>query len=345
MSEARLAALANRSTKIKNRHDLAERLAAMGAEITYDIRAARMVRDGKPMTDMDVDLLVDDSCDGHGPSLPTFRSDTGKRVWNAYLSQNSFDPLKEYLEACHAEHNPDELGDPAKLPFELWPDRLQEVDRPLIEWCWGAMFDAVVLRAYNPPARWDIVPIIKGEQGCGKSTAVTNLLPEQWTNGGMPLKGVKNFDAARQTMEFTEGKAILESSEMVGLTAANREVVKAFVSRHTDRATRKYAIQAEDVPRRWVIVGTTNDPMPVPYDPSGGRRFIATVIKDTYPDDGRRVHEWLERYRSRYWACAFERYKQGLVTEGSLGVPDDLADLHATHVQSHMWTPPSREML
>ena len=172
---------------------------------------------------------------------------------------------------------------------------------------------------------------------------VTNLLPAQWTNGGMPLRGVANFDSARQTMEFTEGKAILESSEMVGVSGGNREAIKAFLTRDTDRATRKYAIQAEDVPRRWCIVGTTNDDHPIPYDPTGGRRWIVTSIEGSRPDDGKRIHDALNDYRYALWMWAVEHVMSAIENGESLAemlsVPAHLAGEHHQHVQRYMFQP------
>lgn len=331
---------------IENRHELANRLAEMGRSVRYDLRW-NLLRDGggRPLTDRDLDLLIDDSHDGRGQALPTMRADRGKRIWHAYMQDNAYDPLVEWLQ--RSEWADESVLDPEGLPFALWPDRINRLpddpDCKVLPWSWRAFFCAVVARALCPPVRFDIVPIILGPQGCGKSTAATNLLPPQWCNGGFPLKGVSDFDAARKTMEFTEGKAILESSEMVGLNAGNREVVKAFISRDTDRATRKYAIQAEDVPRRWCLIGTTNDGRPIPYDPSGGRRWVITEVMGMDADDGPRIADYLVEHRWRYWHWAYRQVmhtiKMGRSIETMLSMPASIREFHSKHIERYMWRP------
>lgn len=329
---------------IHNRHELAARLGEMGRPLRYDVRS-NALRDhqGTAMTDRELSLLIDDSHDGIGEPLPTMRSDKGRRIWEAFMQGAQYDPLEEWFLRSQFLTP----LDPANIVFKLWPDRIaRPSDDPnlmVVRWGWRAFFCAVVARTLAPPVRWDIVPIILGPQGCGKSTMATNLLPKQWTNGGFPLKGVKDFDAARKTMEFTEGKAILESSEMVGLSTANREVVKAFLSRDTDRATRKYAIQAEDVPRRWCLIGTTNDHRPIPYDASGGRRWIITEVNGMDADDGPRIAQFLRGHRWRYWRWAYMKMTQaqaaGKSFDEMLSLPESLREAHEEHVKRYMWRP------
>ena len=332
--------------KVKHSGHLAKALDCIGVLLSYDVRGQRIIdQDGRMLSEMEFDLLVDRAVRA-GWEMPTRRTDRGRRIWNAYLYDRGFDPLAVWLDDVACRIPLDEGLNPAKLPFDLWPERVNTSWAKLVGWSWLGFFRAVVARSFAPPVRWDVVPIIQGGQGCGKSTSVTNLLPDRWTNGNFPLKGIKDFDSSRKVTEFVEGKAVLESSEMVGMSAATREPVKAWLSSDTDRACRKYAIQAEDVPRRWAIIGTTNDPWPIPFDPSGGRRWIVTEVTGSEPDDGKRVAEYLLANRERYWAYAVHRYRSiGHHVEASLGVPAELAGAHAEMVARYMWQPPDQRRL
>lgn len=333
-----------KNAKVRHRDDLARALDDIEVHLSYDVRGHRIINhEGKRLTEMEMDSIVDSAARA-GWEVPTRRTDKGKRIWNAYLLQRGYDPLHVWLNDVADSIPLEEALNPMALPWYLWPERVENAQAKLVGWSWLAFFRAVVARAVMPPVRFDIVPIIMGPQGCGKSTAATNLLPPEYTNGGFPLRGVKDFDSSRKVTEFTEGKAILESSEMVGMNANNREAVKAFLTQDTDRSTRKYAIQAEDVPRRWCIIGTTNDAHPIPYDPSGGRRWVVTEVLGQHPTDGPRVAGWLAENRERLWAYAVHRFRllEGKDVERTLSVPTELAEAHADHVSRLMWTPPAK---
>lgn len=61
--------------------------------------------------------------------------------------------------------------------------------------------------------------------------------------------------------EALQGRAIVEASEMAGSTRAEMESLKAFLSRTDDGGQRMaYRRNPEAMPRRCIIVGTSNNP-------------------------------------------------------------------------------------
>ena len=96
---------------------------------------------------------------------------------------------------------------------------------------WASVFVLLgaVWRTYEPGTKLDEMPVLNGEQGCGKSTALRLLLPPEhpeWFADGLHLAS-----DPRTRVEALQGRVIVEASEMAGITRAELESLKAFLSR------------------------------------------------------------------------------------------------------------------
>ena len=94
---------------------------------------------------------------------------------------------------------------------------------------------------------------------------------------------------------------------MAGATRADLESLKSFVSRQDDGSVRfAYRRDPEVMLRRAILVGSTNDPTPLPNDPSGNRRFVPVLCPK-----GCDVEYIAEGEREQWWAEGVRRVRDG----------------------------------
>ena len=86
------------------------------------------------------------------------------------------------------------------------------------------------------------------------------------------------------------------------------------------------------LPRRCVIVGSTNDLRCLPNDPSGNRRFVPVpVSKGSVP----KIRVFMDEHREQLWAEALYRVR---VNREPAYLPHDLAQAHRDHTEHYRAT-------
>jgi hypothetical protein len=127
---------------------------------------------------------------------------------------------------------------------------------------------AAVRRARQPGCRFDSMLILESPQGTGKSRALRILAVEDaWFADKLPLD-------AREILETTAGKWIVEASELSLLSQEDVGSLKTCLSRQHDEARLAYQATVSRVPRQFLIVGTMDETERVPQEPTGNRRFL-----------------------------------------------------------------------
>lgn len=129
---------------------------------------------------------------------------------------------------------------------------------------------SMAARALRPGCKMHTVPILEGGQGKLKSTVCQVL-------GGPFFAELEGTLGTKEAAEQVEGAWVVEIGELDSLSRAETNAVKAFVSRSHDRFRRAYARIVTDVPRRSVMVGTTNSSAYL-RDETGARRFLPLAI-------------------------------------------------------------------
>ena len=125
----------------------------------------------------------------------------------------------------------------------------------------------IVARAMHPGCKYDYMPILLGEQGTGKSTVIRKLALED----EFSIEGFNRFD--EEGVKRLEGKLIAEVGELSGFNGADMNAIKDFVTRTKDTYRRSYGRYAITVPRRCILIGTSNNRY-VLDDATGNRRFL-----------------------------------------------------------------------
>ena len=231
----------------------------------------------------------------------------GRTAWEdcfgALLNRAEVDPFREWLEALPAWDGTGRLDSWLAAVFHV------RESHGLAPWCSRFLPLGAVWRTYKPGTKLDEMPVLIGPQGTGKSTAFRCLLPPEhpeWFSDGLRLSADDKVRA-----EALQGRVIVEAGEMAGANRAERESLKAFLSRTDDGSVRlAYRRNAETMLRRCVLAGSTNDPHCLPDDPSGNRRFV-TVTVEAAGAGPAGVQAYLDANREQLWAEALHRYHAG----------------------------------
>jgi predicted P-loop ATPase len=127
--------------------------------------------------------------------------------------------------------------------------------------CSTYTWTALAGRILEPGCQADMVPVLIGKQGVGKSRGVQAMAPSMAQYAEVRVDEPDDVIARKM-----RGVVVAEMAEMRGMRATEVERVKAFVTRTHERWVPKYKEFATDYPRRFVIIGTTNDEEFLPVD-------------------------------------------------------------------------------
>ena len=160
-----------------------------------------------------------------------------------------------------------------------------------------------VKRVFEPGCKIDMVLVLIGKQGCGKSTFVSRLAKGYFTDT------IRCPDIATKTAaEKLRGVFIAEISEMAGFSKTEVEMVKSFFSCQNDNYREPYARIVTEHPRKSIIIGTSNRISGLLIDETGNRRFLPV-----FTGKESEAHPWdmTDEDIDQIWAEAYLMYKNG----------------------------------
>lgn len=208
--------------------------------------------------------------------------------------KHSYHPIKQYLESLE--------WDGVKRIDTLMVDYFACEDSEYTRAVTRKTLLGAVTRVYEPGCQFDTMLVLKGEQGCGKSSFFRKLGKSWFTDS---LKDIKNKDA----LEALQGVWIVEFGELTAMKKADAETIKSFLSGTTDRFRKAYGRRTENYPRQCIFVATTNENEFL-RDKTGNRRFwIVGSRKSVKPD--KNVFELTDSDFDQFWAEAKALYDAG----------------------------------
>lgn len=124
-----------------------------------------------------------------------------------------------------------------------------------------------VKRVYEPGCKFEMVPVLAGEQGLGKSTLVGRLADPRFFQDD--LKGMKDKDDQLNLL----GSWIIELGELKAFKNSTIQEIKQFVSTQIDKYREPYGKESTAHDRKSVFIATTNESEFL-KDSTGERRFF-----------------------------------------------------------------------
>ena len=248
----------------------------------------------------DLDLMtVRLSCE-HGVFIPEQRI---KAAVQYAAMKNGYCPIRRYLDHCsaHAQPHPD------------W-DRIGQIflgnHHKIATTAMQRMMIGAVARAYNPGCSMSWLPILVGPQGVGKSMFARSLVPtDLFAEITTPLETLMKEQYRLHTAW------LLELPEIDNyFNTRNIENFKNLITTRVDEVRYPYASLPSKLPRRFVLIGTTNRNQFL-VDSTGNRRFVPLEVGAGFQIPWRQLAE----QRDSVWAAAVKAYRDDIGYEFNSG--------------------------
>lgn len=232
---------------------------------------------------------------------------------NVVAENQSFHPVRDYLTAIQWD---------GVARIDSWLiDYLGAEDTEYHAMVGRLWMIAAVARILQPGCKMDNVIMLEGGQGKFKSTALSILGGEWFSDTPFELGSKDGFLSMR-------GKWIIELAELDSFNRAESTKAKHFFAASVDTYREPYGRRTFDVPRQCVFAGTTNTDEYL-KDDSGNRRYWPVKT-------GNINRERLTQDRDMLLAEAVARFRNGdkWWIEGSL---DDVLDQQEERYQVDSW--------
>jgi predicted P-loop ATPase len=172
---------------------------------------------------------------------------------------NAYNPVKNRIESQHWD------GKPRAERYFI--DYLGAEDTTYTRAITRKWLSGAVARVYQPGCKFEIVPILEGKQGIGKSTAAYDLFPDKFNDS------MQSLGNGKDDYQLLSGSWILEIAELSALKKTEIDRVKNFISARFDNYRASYGRNSAPHPRKCVFIGTTNQ-QDYLKDATGERRFF-----------------------------------------------------------------------
>ncbi len=233
---------------------------------------------------------------------------------------NARNPLKEHIESV--------VWDGVPRIAMTFPTYFGTTDDEYHRAVGANWWISMIARIYSPGCQCDNMVVLEGEQGAGKSTALSVIGGDWYTN---LTKDITGSDMPLHTM----GYFLIEIGELDAFNKADAARIKNLVTNREDVFRRPYASFADAVKRAFVMDGTTNN-YTWGTDQTGLRRFWPVRVQEINLDP-------LTNDRHQLFAEALQAYRDG--QKWYVTPPHETASHQGERLQEDPWEYPIIEWL
>lgn len=243
-------------------------------------------------------------------------STTIKKAFTEVTRKNRFHPIIDYLEA--------QKWDGVERLERLFIDYLGAANTAYVREVTRKMLVAAVKRLYEPGCKFDYMLVLVGPQGANKSTII-QMMARRWFSDSL-----KSFDT-KEAGEHLQSAWVFEFGELAGMTKAEVDEIKQFITKRSDKYRVAYDRVVTDFPRKCVFFGSTNN-WNFLKDPTGNRRFWPVVVEPERRTKSVFTH--LTDYEvGQIWAEALIAYRNGEDLELSPEVDAEAKKIQGLHME------------
>lgn len=247
--------------------------------------------------DLSIQLAISANAERHGYETDFSRPQIETGVLTAGMA-NSFHPIQDLFTKYHEQYV--NSGRASKGLIDQLPQTyLGCPDDVFHRESSRMVMTALAARVFEPGIKFDIVTILRGDQG-GRKSGFWRALAH-----GFFSELPKDFERTDKMVESMQGNLISELGEMAGLRRDTAEIAKEFITRQADKIRLAYARRVGIYPRQSILGGTSNLDE-ILHDPTGNRRFW--IWQDKHTEDDPIAIADLEAALPMLWGEAYDNY-------------------------------------
>jgi predicted P-loop ATPase len=220
-------------------------------------------------------------------------SDGMKEAVEFLAAQNAYCPITDYLDDLPPWDGVERLPLWLHEHFGVEDDELHRQFAKLT-------LMAAVKRVLEPGCKFDNVLVLEGMEGLNKSSALKIMAGEEFFSDQEILR----LDDVK-LIEQLEGHWINECAELKGVKKVDNDHIKTILSRQVDRGRRAWGRYTDKVPRKGIIIGTSNDDAYLTGESGELRRWWPARIRKMCDIEA------LAECRDALWAEALHYVRRG----------------------------------
>lgn len=222
-----------------------------------------------------------------------FSKDDVLQAVQMIAKEHTVHPIKQMIER--------KAWDRVERAETLFIDYLGADDNEYVRTVTRKWLAAAVARVYEPGIKFEMVPVLQGAQGIGKSTVVDRIAGEYFVDS------LKSLGNSKDDYQMLIGAWIVELGELSSLNDTRIETMKGFISARVDKLRLPYDKITQSFSRTCVFIGTTN-PGTYLRDSTGNRRFFPIPLDGKKKKD---IFDTTDEEIQQLWAEAYHYYTNG----------------------------------